>query len=295
MATRYNVFLRVIETGSFTRAAESLGYSQSAVSQTVKALEQEFGTRLLSRGRDGISLTADGEAYLPYFRAAGEAENALEKKRREMQGLENSTIRIGTFTSVSRNLLPKLMQEFKSRYPGVQFELLQGEYSSISQWVRGGAVDFGFLNARFSTGLSVQPLYTDAMMAVLPPEHPLAKKSVLSLADLENESFILLDEGEHSVPIEAFRSRGLTPNIEYKVTDDYSILAMVKRGLGYSILYNMVLAGFCEGVAVRPIQERPERTIALAWRRWDTMPLASRRFAEFIPKRLPEILKGLEG
>lgn len=290
MITKYDVFCRVIETGSFTRAAEQLGYSQSAVSQTIKSLEQELGTTLVSRDKEGISLTADGRAYFPYIHGICAAGEALDKKRREMQGLENSTIRIGTFTSVSRNLLPRLIQEFKTQYPSVQFELLQGEYSGISQWVQEGTVDFGFINSRFSMGLSVQPLFRDAMMAILPPAHPLTEKSAVSLSELAAEPFILLDEGQHSVPTEAFRRLGVTPRIEYKVFDDYSILAMVKQGLGVSILYNLMLAGFCDGLAVRPILERPERTVALAWRRWETMPLAARRFAEFITRRTPDIL-----
>ena len=293
MITRYDVFCRVIETGSFTRAAEQLGYSQSAVSQTVKALEQELGTTLLNRDKEGLSLTADGAAYFPYIQGVCAAGEALEKKHREMQGLENSTIRIGTFTSVSRNLLPRLIQEFKAQYPGVHFDLRQGEYSGISQWVREGTVDFGFINAKFSMGLSVRPLFRDALMAILPPDHPLTAQASVSLEELAAEPFILLDEGEHSVPMEAFQRLGLRPRIEYKVFDDYSILAMVKQGLGFSILYNLMLAGFCDGLAVRPIREKPERNVALAWRRWETMPLAARRFAEFIPRRTPDILSAL--
>lgn len=294
MLSRYDIFNKVIEIGSFTQAAEVLGYSQSAVSQTVKALEQELGTTLVNRGKDGISLTADGKAYLPYLRAICGAQEALVQKRREMQGLENCTIRIGTFTSISRNLLPQLMHQFKSKYPGVHFELLQGEYSSISQWVRENNVDFGFVNSQAVTGLTLKPLCQDTMMAVLPPSHPLARQGSVSLCQLADEPFILLDEGEYSVPMEAFERQGLTPQIEYKVYDDYSILSMVKQGIGVSILYRLVLTGFGQGLAVRPIEETLERTIALAWQNWDILPLAARRFAEFILKYSPAMLATLQ-
>lgn len=113
MISRYGIFCKIIETGSFTKTAELLGYSQSAVSQTIKALEQETGTTLINRRKDGTLLTVDGAAYLPYFQQIYQAEEALERKEREMRGLENSVIQIGTFTSVSRNLLPELMREFK--------------------------------------------------------------------------------------------------------------------------------------------------------------------------------------
>ena len=292
MPSRYQVFLTVVEEGSFTRAAERLDYSQSAVSQTVKALEGELSTALLRRGKAGVTLTADGESYLPYFRAICGAEEALERKRREMLGLENRQIRIGTFTSVSRTLLPPLMQQFKALYPDVHFVLQQGEYTSISQWVREDLVDFGFVNSRAVTGLTVREVYRDEMLAVLPAGHRLGTQSRLTLEQLAREPFILLDEGAYSLPLDAFERQGLTPRIEYKVYDDYSILAMIRQGLGVSMLYRLVLSGFGEDLITRPVDVPLERTVALAWRSWDTLPLAARRFAEFVLRRAPSVLAG---
>ena len=127
MISRYGIFCRVVEQGSFTRAAEELGYSQSAVSQNVRALEQETGVTLLSRRKDGVQLTQDGQEFYPYIQSIFQAEQALERKRQETMGLQNSLIRIGTFTSVSRNLLPPMMKRFKEKYPDVRFVLRQGE------------------------------------------------------------------------------------------------------------------------------------------------------------------------
>ena len=282
MLSRYDIFCRVVEIGSFTRAADTLGYSQSAVSQAVRAVEEELAVTLLNRSKNGLTLTADGETFLPYIRGICSAEKALAQKSRELQGLENSEIRLGTFTSVSRNLLPPLMHAFKQRYPSVRFVLQQGEYTSIRQWVLEGSVDFGFANAEAVTGLTVHPLYRDEMMAVLPPGHPLAARSVLSLAELAAEPFILLDEGARSVPLDAFARLGLTPRIEYTVYDDYTILSMVRHGLGVSILYRLVLTGFGQGLVLRPVREPLERTLALVWRDRETLPLAARRFADFI-------------
>ncbi|SFP27277.1 DNA-binding transcriptional regulator, LysR family [Oscillibacter sp. PC13] len=293
MLSHYDIFCKVLETGSFTRAADLLGYSQSAVSQAVKGLERELGTTLVNRNKGGITPTADGESYLPYIRAISGAERTLDRKRQEMQGLENNTIRIGTFTTVSRNLLPQLMQRFKALYPGVHFALQQGDYTSINQWVQEGIIDFGFTNRQTAAGLTAQTLYQDEMVAVLPRGHALAARPQVLLRQLAEEPFILLDEGADSVPLNAFSEQGLSPKIEYKVYDDYSILAMVRQGLGVSVLYRLVLPGFGEGVAVRPIREAPERTVALAWRSWETMPLAARRFAEFIIRHAPEVLAEL--
>jgi DNA-binding transcriptional LysR family regulator len=211
-----------------------------------------------------------------------------------MQGLENSEIRIGTFTSVSRNLLPQLMQGFKALYPSVHFVLQQGEYTGIAQWVREGRVDFGFVNPEAVSGVETVPLYHDEMLAVLPPKHPLGHAERVTLAQLSREPFILLDEGEHSVPLDAFRRSGLSPRLEYTVYDDYTILAMVREGLGVSILYRLVLAGFEQGVALCPVAEPLERTVALAWKNWDTLPLAARRFADYIRQNAPAVLSQRE-
>lgn len=282
MISRYGIFCRVVEQGSFTRAAEELGYSQSAVSQNVRALEQETGVTLLSRRKDGVQLTQDGQEFYPYIQSIFQAEQALERKRQETMGLQNSLIRIGTFTSVSRNLLPPMMKRFKEKYPDVRFVLRQGEYTSIPQWIRQGEIDFGFVNQDAVEGMETRLLYEDHMLAVLPQGHRLEKKSSLTLRDISTEPLILLDEGEHSVLLDAFHSAGVTPNLAYEVYDDYSILSMVRQGLGISVLYEKVVAGFEQGLSLRPIQESPRRRVALSWLSWDTMPYAARRFAEFL-------------
>lgn len=282
MISRYGIFFRVVEQGSFTRAAEELGYSQSAVSQNVRALEQETGVTLLSRRKDGVQLTQDGQEFYPYIQSIFQAEQALERKRQETMGLQNSLIRIGTFTSVSRNLLPPMMKRFKEKYPDVRFVLRQGEYTSIPQWIRQGEIDFGFVNQDAVEGMETRLLYEDHMLAVLPQGHRLEEKPSLTLRDISTEPLILLDEGEHSVLLDAFHSAGLTPNLAYEVYDDYSILSMVRQGLGISVLYEKVVAGFEQGLSLRPIQESPRRRVALSWLSWDTMPYAARRFAEFL-------------
>lgn len=294
--SKYGIFCEVIKNGNITRAAEMLGYSQSAVSQTIKSLEKETGVTLITRGRDGLRLTRDGEAYFPYIQAIYQAEQDFHEKEREIKGLSGSIIRIGTFTSVSRNILPPLMQAFKAEYPEVHFDLSQGEYTSIERDILRGAVDFGFTSLEYlleaeakmedHRRLGTETLYQDNMLAVLPPGHPLAAKKSVSIQDLANESLILLDEGEYSQPMNLFAAAGLHPHIEYKVTDDYTVLAMIRQKLGAALMFERVVQGFEEGVEVRPIDEHPQRTIVLAWRDKRTMPIAARRFADYIIREM---------
>lgn len=279
---RYEVFIKVLEAGSFTKAAEELNYTQSAVSQMIHTLEEELKTTLILRAKNGIELTPDGEEYLPYIRSISSAYRELAVKHREMQGLQGGIVRIGTFTSVSRNWLPEMMQQFKEKYPDVQFVLQQGEYTNIGQWIKDGSVDFGFINPDAVKGLKIVPLKTDEMLAVLPAKHPLATREKVTLQELAEEPYILLDEGEMSVPLNAFAKAGLEPNIQYKVYDDYTIMSMVEKGLGVSVLYSLLLQNFAAGYVTRPIEAKVERTIALAYKDKKTLPVAARYFMDFI-------------
>ena len=286
--SRYAIFIDVVEEGSFTKAANRIGYTQSAVSQTVKALERELGCTLVERGRDGVTLTKDGEQFMPYLQAIASDERALAEKQREVQGLGRAAVTIGTFTSVSRNLLPRPMLDFRRLYPSVRFNLRQSEYTSIAEWVRNGECDLGFTNLADAgaAGLESHSFGPDRMMAVVPPDNPLVEKDELTLADLATQPFILLDEGRESVTLHAFEQAGLSPHVCYEATDDYSILAMVRQGLGVTILYEMMFVGFESGVVVRPIREEPRRTITLGWRNSATLPLVARRFAEYLIREL---------
>lgn len=282
---RYEIFLKVIEKGSFTKAADSLGYTQSAVSQMIQSLEEELSTTLISRSRKGIRLTSDGEQFLPYIKKVCYAHRELIEKSKEMQGLESGNIRIGTFSSVSSNWLPVLIKDFKKTYPSVHFQLQQGEYTSIIQYIKEGSVDFGFVNPDAVSDLETIPLQLDEMLAVLPEEHPLAKKESVTLEELSNEAFILLDEGELSEPLEIFKENKLHPNVQYTIHDDYTIMAMIENGLGISILPELVLHRINYRLVTKKITPPIMRTIGIAFTNKKTLPISSRYFIDFIVER----------
>ena len=123
--TKYDVFFKVLETKTISQAAKELGYSQSAVSQTIKSLEEELEATLFFRQKSGVILSKDGHAYLPYLKSVQARLANLRTKKQEMKGLDQAILRIGTFTSISRHLLPSLMKEFIEMYPNIQFELYQ--------------------------------------------------------------------------------------------------------------------------------------------------------------------------
>jgi DNA-binding transcriptional LysR family regulator len=283
--TRYDAFIKITETGSFTRAAEELGYTQSAISQMVHSLEEELSTTLILRSRKGVTLTPDGEEFLPYIKEVYNSHRELMEKHKEMQGLQSGLIRIGTFSSVSCNWLPGLMKDFKERYPSVNFDLHQGEYTSIAQWIKEGSVDFGFVNPDAVSNLTTIPLRQDEMLAVLPTDHPLAACEKVSLKELASEPYILLNEGELSEPLEFFKQNNLQPNIQYRVIDDYTIMSMIEKGLGIAILPKLVLSRFHYNIVTKEISPPIFRTIGLAFKNKKVLPIASRYFIDIIIER----------
>ncbi|MFD7523274.1 LysR family transcriptional regulator [Paenibacillus chitinolyticus] len=281
----YHAFIKVIETGNFTKAAEELGYTQSAISQMVNSLEKDLSTTLILRSRNGITLTPDGEEFLPYIRNISNSQRELQEKQKEMKGLQSGLIRIGTFSSIACHRLPELIRKFKEQYPAVQFNIYQGEYTVISNWIKEGFVDFGFVNPDAVSKLTTITLQEDEMLAVLPTNHCLTSKNKVSLEELTKEPYILLDEGEINEALTIFKQYFLEPNIQYRVHDDYAIMSMIEQGLGISILPELVLDRCPYNIVTKSISPSVTRTISLAYKDKRVLPIASRYFIDFIIER----------
>lgn len=286
---RYLALQKIVELGSFSRAAEALGYTQSAMSQMIASLEQELSIKLFHRHRTGAKLTLEGAELYPYVERMIYQYLAVQEKGREIRGLETGVIRMGTLASISAHWLPSILKEFQQRYPQVEFVIHQGDYTSIQEWIKTGAVDFGFVSPKAVSGLETQVLKEGAMLAILPEDHPLAQQEVVELEALAQEPFILLEEGHYYEPLEKFKSIGVVPNVKYTIHDDYAIMTMVEAGLGVSILAELVLHRTSYRLALRPTQPPITRTIAIGYKDRASLPMASRRFIEYLRSRVDEL------
>ena len=284
---RYFALLKILEIGSFTKAADAMGYSQSAVSQMVQSLESELSLKLLYRSRNGIKLTPEGEALLPYIQRTVNHYNAMLEKTRELKGLNGGLIRIGTLSSVSSQWLPGLIKDFQTLYPKVHFLLHQGDYTTIPAWVRAGEIDFGFVNpdAESVRGLHTIFVTSGGHKAVLHPDHPLAAQPWVTLEQLAKETFLLLEEGCLSEPLEAFRTLGLEPRVELRMHDNFSICSMVEANVGVSILPELAIRKMNFRIVQLPTVPPVIRRVSLVMKDPDILPIASRYFIEFFLKR----------
>ena len=133
---RYIALLKIIEVGSFTKAADLLGYTQPALSQMIASLEKELSIKILYRSRYGIRLTPEGERLYPSIQNAVIQYQTMRHTADEIRGLDSGIVRIGTVSSVSCHWLPGIIRRFWQKYPNIQIVLHQGDYTSISEWVR---------------------------------------------------------------------------------------------------------------------------------------------------------------
>ncbi|WFO88527.1 LysR family transcriptional regulator [Bacillus velezensis] len=279
---RYIAVQKIVELGSFTKAAEALGYTQSAMSQMIASLEEELSIKILNRSRVGVKLTVEGKELYPFIQKTISQYQALQEKANEIKGLESGTIRIGTISSISCHWLPRLINDFQTIYPNVQFLLHQGDYKTIPEWVRAGYLDFGFINPDAVTGLKTHFLKEGELKAVLPVDHVLAKQKFVTLNELSEEPFLLLEGGTLSEPLEAFHKNGLEPNVRICLHDDYSILSMIETGLGVSILPELVLRRIGYEVAILPINPPVTRKIGLVIKDKKTLPISSKIFIDHL-------------
>lgn len=285
---RYLALTKVVEVGSFTKAAELLGYTQPALSQMIASLERELNIKLLYRSSHQVYLTLEGKQLFSAVEKTVAQYLSLQEIAKEIRGLEKGVIRIGTLSSISCHWLPPLIRDFQEKYPHVEFVLHQGDNVTIPEWVRTGQVDFGFVNMSVYNGKATF-LKEGEYRAVLPASHPLAKERAVSLQQLSSEPFLVIEEGSLSRPLEAFREAGLAPQVRLRVHDDYSILSMVEQGLGVSVLPELVLRKTNYKLAIREIKPPIVRKLGFIAKNRNELQLASKYSINFMLSHVSEL------
>lgn len=285
---KYETLMAVVEYGSLTRAAQSLGCTQSAVSHSIESLEQELGFALLKRGRAGVRLTGEGERLIPAVRNLLNSAEQLAQTAASIRGLESGTVRIGSFTSVAVHWLPPVLKEFQKDYPRVEFKLLNGDYHDVEQWLMEGSIDIGFVNVPSTVDCECIPLMEDRLLAILPRHSRFESYPRFPLVECETEPFIsLLESSDHDAR-RALEAAGVKPNVRFYTKDDYAIIAMVEQGLGISIMPELLLKGRHDDIQMLPLVPEAKRTIGIAIAAGEKAGPATRRFADYVVRYVTE-------
>ena len=240
--SKYQMFLKTAACGNFSKAAEAMNFTQSGVSHAVQSLEEELGVTLLSRNRGGVVLTADGRALLPQIEELCAAHRALMQSAASLRGVDTGLVKVATFSSVSAQWLPSILKSFGEIYPNIEFDVITSDfYEQVEEWILKGTVDCGFLRLPSVKRLHTYALHQDVLQIILPCDHPLAGRDPFPTEALATEPFIQLEEGEDYEIRAAFDEMGVRPHVKYTAREDRTILAMVSKGLGISLLPELMV------------------------------------------------------
>lgn len=282
---KYLAFVTTVDCGSFTKAAETLGYSQSSVSKMIADLEGEWKITLLERSRSGVQLTSDGMSMMPCVRNLLDSYHRVEEQAAGLGGAAFGLIRIGVFSSVATHWMPNIIKAFENDYPDIRYEMLLGDYGEIEQWIFEGRVDCGFLRLPTRPGYDVIPLEKDEYVVILPSGHPLAEKERVDITDLNDEPFLLLEHGGKTEVSKLLESEHVNPDIRFTTWDDYAIMSMVEQGLGIGILPRLILRRIPYRVEIRSLSRPFYREIGLALRNQKNASAAVKKFTEYLKYR----------
>jgi DNA-binding transcriptional LysR family regulator len=280
--TQYEAFIKTIELGSLTKAAEVLGYTQSGISHMLNALESECKLKLLIRDRSGVRITSEGQQLMPFFQSISNGQHNLSQKIIEIHRLESGLVRVGTFTSVSAQWLPGMIKRFQADFPKIQFDLLHGTNDENEAWVNNGRVDCAFVRMPANKQLDALFLRRDPLVVILPEHHPMANKAIFPMSAFSENSYIKLDEGVDDEISEIFEVNNITPDVHFSERDDYAIIAMVEKGLGISVLPELVLKDTSRKIVIKNLEAPAFRDLGIAFKDREMLSASAIKFISYV-------------
>lgn len=280
--THYEIFLKILEAGTLTAAAEKLGYSQSGLTRLLNTMETELGFPLLVRNRRGVRLTSEGQLMIPHIKALLNEQRRLEQCAAEIRQLDLGLITIGTFNSVSAQWLPAIIKEFTGLHPGIKFRLLHGNNDQIVEWVQKNQVDIGFTRYGTAGDCCEIFLYEDPIVGVFAADSPYADRRDFTLEEMIALPYIALNEGVDDEITEVLAQGDISLQPAFIESDDHAVIAMVEQGLGTSLMSKMMIRGFDRNITAIPLNPPRCRQIGMACKDKSLLSAAALDFWEHV-------------
>jgi DNA-binding transcriptional LysR family regulator len=259
---RLTVLVEVARQGSFSAAAESLGYTQPAISRQIATLEAEVGAQLVRRVPQGAVLTDAGRLLVD--RAEGILASLIgaEEELRQLAGLEGGHLRIATFASAAASIMPIAVAEFRRRHPAVELDITMADPAESVPLLLSGRLDLGLSHDSMQDpdGIELVRLFDDPMYVVMPVGHPLAARAKLDLACFANEPWMLATTNtcpDSRLFLRACHEAGFEPEIAFQNDDYPAIVGFVAAGVGVALIPDMVARAIRDDVVVRELNPPP--------------------------------------
>jgi DNA-binding transcriptional LysR family regulator len=256
----------------FTRAAARLHIAQPALSQQVRRLEDEVGVALVDRTTRHVALTPAGELLVARARRALAEVDAASAELSDLAGVRTGRVVIGAMRSTGRFDLSALFAAYYARHPGIELVVREEPSEVMLQRLHADALDVAFLSVnRLDAGPDIQlhPLIDEPLVALLAPDHALAGRRRIDMAELRDERFVVFGEGGslRRIVVQGAREAGFEPALAFESTESARIRAMASRGLGVALLPASEADHEGPPVAVVPVRNPAlTRDVTLAWR-----------------------------
>jgi DNA-binding transcriptional LysR family regulator len=233
------VFATAARFASFSRAAEALLISQSAVSKGVREFERQLGMRLFERGTGKVVLTEPGEILLRHADLLFAAERGAEAELQSLRGLAQGRLHVGASTTIATYILPPLLGAFHEAHPAIHLRLTSANTRDVANLLIAKAIDLAFIEGPIDIpGLTLIPWRLDELVVVAAPSHPLAATRYVTPADLARYRHIIREPGSgtREVTEAALRDHGITPAEIMEVGSTEAIMHCAAAGLGIAIV-----------------------------------------------------------
>lgn len=290
---KLEALLMAADLGSFTKAAEVLGYTQSGLTHMMNSLEREIGFPLLDRGRHGVRLTDEGEKLAPLIREFLRAGAELDDTVAQLSASRSETIHAAAYASLAMHWLPAIIQAFRAENPTVDVDIRMADhvdapYKLLSQ----GKMDVIFVSRQEPGAYDWVHLKDDTMYAVLPRNYPTNGRTSFPLHEFDGKDFLMPSQGFDKDILRIFNREGVHANIQPTVVDDATVVSMVEHGLGISMMTELTLKGRTEHVLTLPVEPAASRELGVAVRSLSDAPDMLRRFIACTQRIVRELSKG---
>ena len=260
------VFLTSIDSGSFTKAGEILGYTQSNLTQMMRSFEDELGIPLLIKTKKGVEPTGEAKQLLPVMRAMIAQEERFFQEADEIRGLHRGLIRIGSYVSTSSTWLPQVIGYYQSAYPDVEFNIVESGQEEMLRGLVNGSLDLALMSAPENDSVDFIPVLDDPMVVVFPPDHDLSAYDYVPIGKLQDYPLIMTYREYDTDANRILLDAGLDASVKYRSADDFAVLSMVQHGLGISILPELTLERFPGSYDYRMLDPESYRSLGIGIR-----------------------------
>ncbi|KHD23955.1 LysR family transcriptional regulator [Vibrio caribbeanicus] len=287
---RLHYFNQLAKTGNFTKAADQLGIAQSALSTSIKKLEQQLGLKLVNRTERQMSLTAEGQVLLRHAKIILEDVEQAEKELQELKGLTSGVIKFGAPAMLASYFLPDALEQFKKAYPGIQINIHEAGTATLAQMLVNGELDLALIRGdREHEQIRQSLLAQDQIAACVPVSHPFAKRSAITLDEFCQQPLVLFKNGYFlRETVNSYcQQNKLTPQVHFETNLPELLKSMVRRQVGIGTCLPILVADDPELKAI-PFDPPIPLQLGIGWKSSHYLSTAAKAFVDFLQGTLKQ-------